>query len=153
MRLRSLIVAASLMAYATPVMAQGVEVHDHSKKKKPPIQVGTITEAKVTGFSPTTGPVGTIVTITGASFGQRTIEKIGGRPVRIDSFSPTAITFRVPNNAYDGVITLQHPGMGNEIPVGTFQVQVDPKIRQFNPRSGPVGTRVELNGEGFLNGD
>jgi hypothetical protein len=154
MRLRILVIATTLMAYAAPVMAQGVEVHDHSKKQgRGTVQVGAHAEAQVSGFSPSTGPVGTLVTINGANFGQQTKIKLGGRPVRVESFNATSITFKVPSHYYDGVITLHHPGMGNAIPVGTFQVQVDPRIHGFNPRSGPVGTRVELNGEGFQNGD
>jgi large repetitive protein len=156
MRLKALVIATTLMAYAAPAMAQGVEIHDHSKgkhKDKGTVQVGTISEAKVTGFSPTTGPIGTVVTITGANFLQQTKVKVGGRPVKLQSFTPTALTFAIPDRYYDGVITLHHPGSGNPIPVGTFQVQVDPHITSFNPRTGPYGTRVELNGEGFLNGD
>ena len=155
MRLKLLVIAATLMAYGTPVMAQGVEVHDHGKKKRDrgTVQVGEVSEAKVTGFAPVTGPVGTVVTITGANFLQQTKVKIGGRPVRLMSFNATTLTFAIPERYYDGVITVNHPGSGNEIPVGTFSVQVDPRIRDFNPRSGPVGTRVELNGEGFVAGD
>src|SRR5262245_46877372 len=108
MRLKVLVIATTLMAYAAPAMAQGVEVHDHGGKgkRRAPIQSGQISEAKVSGWSPSSGPVGTVVTITGSGFQQQTRVKVGGRPVRVDSFNATTLTFRIPERAYDGVITL-----------------------------------------------
>ncbi len=156
MRLRVLVVAASLMAYAVPALAQrGVEVRDHGKKKAPDrVEVqARPAEAKVTGFSPGTGPVGTVVTITGDNFRPQTKVKVGGKPVKNIATTQTSITFAFPGRYRDSVITLHHPGMGNEIQVGTFMVQVDPRIAAFAPNSGPIGTRVEITGEGFLNGD
>jgi hypothetical protein len=158
MRLKALVIATTLMAYAAPVMAQGVEVHDHSKKKdndKGHVEVRgrAAVEARVSGFSPASGPVGTAVTINGDGFNPKTRVEIGGRPVRVTAVTPTTITFTIPNRYYDGVITVRQPGQGNAIPVGTFQVNVDPRINSFQPTSGAAGTRVELSGEGFQPGD
>jgi hypothetical protein len=163
MRLRSCLVALAIVAYAVPALAQqgggGVEVRDHRKKDqkdKGNVKVDASPakkEAKVSGFAPTSGRVGTVVTITGENFVPQTKVHVGGRPVKSISTTATQIQFAIPQRYDDGVITLKHPGMGQDVPVGTFTVIVDPVILGFQPASGPPGTRVEISGTGFAQGD
>jgi hypothetical protein len=107
----------------------------------------------VSGFAPTSGPVGLKVTISGRGFMAQTKVVFGGRPVATDSISDSAIVFTVPARFKDGGIVLRHPGAANDIVVGTFQVVPPPVLVSFLPASGAVGMRVTLNGSGFAPGD
>lgn len=158
MRLRGVVVVAALVA-AVPALAQ-VKQRDHRKKKgddgqnvpanPAPPPKGSIS---VSGFTPTKGRVGTRVTITGSGFVGQDKVLVGGRPVKVDSITDTQIVFTFPDKYYDGVITIRHPGAANDVTVGTFIVEADPAIATFAPTQGPAGTRVEIRGSGFMNGD
>src|SRR5439155_24542570 len=66
---------------------------------------------QITGFSPTSGPVGTPVTITGVSLKQTTKVTFGG--VKATSFtvnSDTKVTATVPTGAVTGKIAITTPG-------------------------------------------
>ena len=155
MRFRALTVVVAILALAGTAVGQRVRVKEHDKKDKkihehaPPPQQGI----SVTGFAPQTGPVGAAVTIGGSGFLPQTKVVVGGRPVKTDAQTATAITFTVPARYGDGVIVLRHPGAANDAMVGTFVVQLAPEIVRFLPIAGPAGTRVEIAGAGFANGD
>jgi hypothetical protein len=73
-------------------------------------------------FSPTSGPVGTVVTITGRTLTGATSVTFGG--VKATSFtvdSYTQITATVPTSAKTGRISVTTPG-GTALSVGTFTV-------------------------------
>ncbi len=77
---------------------------------------------QITAFSPTSGPVGTSVTITGVSLKQTTKVTFGG--VKATSFtvnSNTKVTATVPSGAKTGKITVTTPG-GTATSSGTFTV-------------------------------
>lgn len=163
MRLRGVIIAVALTAFAVSAQAQ-VRTRDHGDGKKKGNQGGQTVPAKpanpppqqnitVSGFSPVRGPVGTVVTITGTGFVKQDKVLVGGRPVRADSITDTAIVFKIPAKFYDGSIAIRHPGAANDVVVGSFTVESDPVIGGFAPTTGPVGTRVEIKGSGFQNGD
>ena len=61
-------------------------------------------------FSPPSGPVGTVVTITGVSLAQTTSVKIGSKPMTFKVNSDTQITATVPAGASSGKITVTTPG-------------------------------------------
>jgi len=102
----------------------------------------------VTGFSPTSGPVGTSVTITGANLTGTTAVTFNGTSQPSFTVNPagTQITAAVPANATTGPIAVTTPG-GTAASSTNFTVTVaPPTITGFSPASGPVGTSVTVNG-------
>ncbi|GAA3922423.1 IPT/TIG domain-containing protein [Hymenobacter algoricola] len=63
----------------------------------------------IASFSPTTGPVGTLVTITGANLGTTNQVRFNGAVASFNVVSPTQVTAIVPAGATTGVITLLMP--------------------------------------------
>jgi hypothetical protein len=65
----------------------------------------------VTGINPTSGPVGTDITITGTEFGSDTtgvkVTFTGGARAKLKSVAPTSIVATVPAGAQDGPVTVQ----------------------------------------------
>jgi large repetitive protein len=112
--------------------------------------VGTAAAPCVTSFSPTSGPVGAHVTITGIGLTGATAVTVGG--VADPSFhivSDTQITATVPPTAITGPIAVTGPG-------GSFTTAVDfmvtsPYITGFDPIKGPWGTLVVITGANFTN--
>jgi large repetitive protein len=102
---------------------------------------------KISSFSPTSGPVGTSVTINGWGFNGETSVAFNGT----DAVSPvvtntgTQITVDVPSGATSGPITVTSPG-GTGTSASNFTVAVPPSITGFTPPSGPVGTSVTISG-------
>jgi hypothetical protein len=104
----------------------------------------------ITSFSPTSGPIGTSVTINGTNF-------TGASQVRFNqtaaaSFSVnsagTRITTKVPSGATTGKISVTTPA-GTATSSNNFTVTGLPTITSFSPTSGPIGTSVTINGTNF----
>lgn len=106
----------------------------------------------VSGFAPTSGPVGTSVTITGFSFTGATGVAFNGTPATYNVSSDTQIVALVPTGATTGKISVTGPG-GTGRSAASFTVTVNgpppPSIASFSPSSGPAGTSVSINGAGF----
>src|SRR6266545_2401233 len=106
----------------------------------------------ISSFSPSSGQVGTSVTINGTGFTGATAVKFGG--VSAGTFSVngagTRITAIVPSGAVTGKITVTTPG-GTVTSATNFTVTgaAAPTISSFLPTSGPVGTSVRINGTGL----
>jgi hypothetical protein len=80
----------------------------------------------VAGFSPTSGPVGTLVTITGANFTGASAVTFGGAGARSFAvLSATQIQVRVPRGATTGKIVVTTPA-GNATSAGNFSVTPRP---------------------------
>ena len=116
---------------------------------------GSTPTTSITGFSPTSGPVGTSVTINGTLFTGTTDVKFNGLSVGAGNFTVDndgQITATVPAGATDGPITVVAPG-GSPISAASFQVTSGsgpaPTITSFSPTSAPVGTRITVNGTNF----
>ena len=110
--------------------------------------------ALIADFSPTAGPVGTSVTITGSGFAGTTSVEFGG--VAATTFSvddDSAITATVPATAVTGPITVVTP-TGDGTSSTNFSVLPSdihaPRITGFNPHSGPVTSLVTVTGEHFI---
>lgn len=103
----------------------------------------------VTGFTPTTGPVGAVVVITGTDLNGATRVTFNG--INAPTFtvnSATQITATVPVNATTGpiaVTTAVNTGTSTAI----FTVIPAPVITSFSPAGGPAGTIVVLTGDNF----
>jgi IPT/TIG domain len=102
----------------------------------------------ITSFAPTSGAVGTVVTITGTNFTGVTSVKFNGVPTAFTFNSSTQITATVPTGATTGKITVTTPS-GTATSVTDFVVGGAPTITSFTPTSGPVGTVVRITGTNF----
>jgi len=103
----------------------------------------------ITSFSPTSGPVGTNVTITGTNFTGTTGVKFAGTSASFTVASDTTLTAGVPSGALTGTISVTAPG-GTATSANTFTVTPPaPTISSFTPASGPVGTKVTITGTNF----
>ena len=76
---------------------------------------------QITSFNPTSGPVGTAVTITGVSLIQTTKVTFGGVAATFTANSDTQVTATVPTAAKTGKIGITTPG-GKTTSSGTFTV-------------------------------
>lgn len=101
----------------------------------------------ISSFSPTSGIVGSKVTITGVSLIQATKVTIGGKTATFMVNSNTQVTATVPVGAKTNQkITIATPG-GAATSAANYAVI--PSISNFNPTSGVVGTSVTINGNSF----
>jgi len=100
----------------------------------------------LTSFTPTSGPVGTSVTITGTNFTGAT--GVSFNATAATSFvvnSNTSITATVPAGATTGTISVQALG-GTVTSTGTFTVIQPPVLSSISPGSGPTGVGLTLTG-------
>jgi hypothetical protein len=107
----------------------------------------TTTTPSVSGFTPTSGPVNTDVTITGSNLDLVTDVAFNGTTATIASQSPTTISTSVPPGATTGIVRLTYSG--GTVDAGTFTVtstSSTPTITSISPTSGKVGTPVTING-------
>jgi hypothetical protein len=107
----------------------------------------------ILSFTPTSGPVGTAVTITGTGFAAGATIAFGGTPATVVSVdSSTQITATVPAGATTGPIAVTVSG-NTATSVASFSVgAAGPTISSFTPTSGPVGSTITINGTGFAIG-
>jgi hypothetical protein len=107
-----------------------------------------VNPAKITGFTPATGGVGTTVTIAGSGFTNATAVQFNGVAAPFTILSATTIVAGVPAGATSGKITVTTPAntatSAAKFTVGTSPAA--PAIISFSPVSGPVGTVVTVNG-------
>jgi uncharacterized repeat protein (TIGR01451 family) len=104
----------------------------------------------ISGFSPTSGPVGTKVTITGQNFGGVSAVMFNNVSAQFTAFDTTQIVATVPSGATDGPVTVVTGG-GSAASTAMFTVteSLPPVITDFTPGSGAVGTEVTLTGQNF----
>jgi uncharacterized protein (TIGR03437 family) len=103
----------------------------------------------VTNITPTSGPVGTNVTITGTNFTDVTGVKFGGNVTAAYTVnSDTQITTTVPNGAITGPITISKSGC-SDVQTAPFTVITCPTVSGVNPPSGLVGSAVTITGSNF----
>jgi hypothetical protein len=105
----------------------------------------------ITGFSPASGNIGTIVTITGANLGNATGVSFGGTAaITFTINSGTQITATVPLGATSGKISVTTPG-GTVQSSSSFTVTVLPVVTSFSPVSAGIGASVVIAGANFVN--
>jgi hypothetical protein len=102
----------------------------------------------ITSFSPTTGPVGTTVTISGTKFTGASAVAFNGVGATFRVTSDTSIQATVPAGATTGPLSVTTPG-GTGTSGSSFTVLSPPAIASFSPTSGPVGTSVTISGTNF----
>jgi hypothetical protein len=106
----------------------------------------------ISSFTPTCGPVGTAVTITGTGFNDApsAVSAVTFNGTAATSFtvnSDTQITATVPAGATTGTIAVTD-SEGTATSSGTFTIGTGtaPTITSFTPTGGPIGTVVEITG-------
>ena len=100
----------------------------------------------VTSFTPTSGPAGTPVTVTGSAFTGATSVTFGGASASYVVDSNTQISATVPAAATTGPIAVTTPS-GTGTSANSFTVpQPPPTVTSFTPTSGSAGTLVTLTG-------
>ncbi|HAS43237.1 MAG TPA: hypothetical protein DCS93_22345 [Microscillaceae bacterium] len=108
----------------------------------------------ITGFSPASGPVGTEVTIQGYNFeaiAANNLVKFNGTTAAVTNATANELKVTVPTGATTGRITVEIGGKiatSNDAFVVTANT-TDPVIVDFNPKFGPVGTEVTIQGANF----
>jgi hypothetical protein len=104
----------------------------------------------ITSVAPTSGPVGTSVTVNGANFGATQGSgsvKFNGTVASPTSWSNTSVVAPVPSGATTGNIVVTASGApSNGI---AFTVLPTPSITSLSPTSGPTGTSVTITGTNF----
>ena len=104
----------------------------------------------ITAFTPTSGPVGTSVGITGSGFTGATGVRFNGTSAAFTVDSDTSITAPVPAGATTGPISIVAPsGRGGSSSPFTVTTAVAPTVTSFTPTSGGIGTSVAVTGTSF----
>ena len=101
-------------------------------------------------FSPSRGPIGTKIVLSGQRFGETKGPDdaiyLGETPVTISKWSHRVIVVHVPLNAVSGPVTFH--GDGRVRTLGHFEV-VEPHVDRSFPDKGPIGTLVRIKGKNF----
>jgi hypothetical protein len=103
----------------------------------------------ISSFTPTSGPVGTTVTITGTNFTGATSVKFNGSAASYTVNSPTSITATVSSGATTGPISVTTPS-GTATSSSAFTVTPPPpRITGFSPTAGRADQQVAITGSDF----
>lgn len=102
--------------------------------------------ALVTGFNPPRGMPGDAVEIRGLNLGNAVAINFGQAAASFSIQSPSNVVANVPTNAINGVLQITTPA---GVAVTSSNFVVLPRIIQFSPAFGAVGTNVVLLGGGF----
>jgi hypothetical protein len=107
----------------------------------------------ITSVTPSSGPVGTSVTIAGSNFGSSqgssTVTFNGTSAGTAPSWSATSITVNVPTGATTGNVVVTVGGVASSGVAFTVTTSAGPNISTLDPTAGAVGTAVIISGSGF----
>jgi len=104
--------------------------------------------AEITDFSPSNGPIGTVVTVNGRNFlGASALTFAPNASAPISDLSNPNFTTVVPPGARSGKFILFTPAGGVQSSVDFL---IPPTITGFTPAGGPVDTDVTLSGNNFF---
>jgi len=102
----------------------------------------------IAGFTPTSGPVGTSVVISGSALTGATAVAFNGTNASTYSVDNDGqITATVPVGATTGPVSVTSPG--GTASNGTFTVSPAPTIASFSPTAGSIGVTVVITGSAF----
>jgi hypothetical protein len=111
---------------------------------------GGVAVPSITNLSPSSGPAGTSVTITGTNFGASqgtSTVAFNGTTGAATTWSNTSIVVPVPSSATSGNVVVS---VGGQASSGVaFTVIIPPSLTSLSPTAGPVGTSVTISGNGF----
>jgi hypothetical protein len=106
----------------------------------------------VSGVSPTSGPNGTLVTITGSNFAGATAVNFGGATSTFNVSNPSTITATAPSGSGAVDVTVVTPGGTSATSSAdqyTYTVPNAPTVTSVSPASGYQGTSVVIAGTNF----
>ncbi|MEW6303449.1 MAG: IPT/TIG domain-containing protein [Verrucomicrobiota bacterium] len=105
----------------------------------------------IVDFTPTSGPVGQNVVLSGFNFVQNNLSvKFNGVAAATPSVTaPTQAHVTVPSGATTGPITVYNSQGTNESTISFFVTGPAPAITSLVPESGPTGAQIEINGLNF----
>lgn len=108
-------------------------------------------KAEITSLSPSSGPVGTAVTIHGNSLtGATSVKFNSNKTATFTVVSDTEISTTVPNGASTGNVTVTTPAGTATAPFTvTTSAPLPPVVSSFSPTQGAVGTAVTITGSNF----
>jgi hypothetical protein len=115
-------------------------------------EVTSTQQPSITSFSPPSGPVNTIVTLTGTHFtGVSLVEFNGVAATEFSVVDDSTIDVTVPALATTGPISVTNAA-GTGTSTNDFVVvnALSPTITSFSPPSGPAGTPVTITGTNFV---
>ncbi|CAD5273436.1 MULTISPECIES: IPT/TIG domain-containing protein [unclassified Imperialibacter] len=104
---------------------------------------------EIASFSPSFGPVGSEITITGKNFStapEENLVTLGGIPVTVASSTETTLNIIVPEEAITGKFELTVHQLSTN---SAEEFIVPPIIESFTPKNGTIGSTIEINGSGF----
>ncbi|MBK0403323.1 IPT/TIG domain-containing protein [Adhaeribacter sp. BT258] len=105
----------------------------------------------ISSFTPTGGPEGTLVTVSGTNFTGATSVTVGGVPaISFSVQSATSLTLYIPTGAITGPIVITNPS-GTATSATNFTVVPAPVITSVSPNSEVVGASVVIYGSNFQN--
>jgi hypothetical protein len=106
----------------------------------------------ITSLTPSTGPVGTAVTIAGSNFGSTrgtSTVTFNGTPATTTSWSASSIVVPVPSGATTGSVVVTVGSVASNSQTFTVTTSSAPVISGLTPATGPVGTSVTIAGSNF----
>lgn len=112
-----------------------------------------VTPPTITSFSPSSGIIGTQVTITGSYFSSNISNntvQFGNVQAAVINSTTNQLTVIVPAGTTNQPISVTVNGM-TATSGSSFIIIYPPVINSFNPQSGPVGTNVTISGSNFSN--
>jgi hypothetical protein len=99
----------------------------------------------ISGFSPTSGPIGQTVTVSGTNFTGATALKVGGTGVTFTFVNSTTLTFMVAAGSPSGVLAVTTPG-GTATSTGSFTFIPPPTVTSIAPSPAASGSTVTITG-------
>lgn len=121
----------------------------------PATSTATYQQQLIMNFSPSSGPVGTVVTVNGTGFTGSNLAWVGNaRNGTVNVISDTQAQVTIPAGATTGAIGIFNPShvsfsATSFTVTGGATAYQQQYIMNFSPNSGPVGTVVTVNGTGF----
>lgn len=111
----------------------------------------TVPAPTITNFTPTSGPVGTVLTINGTNFSATPASNsvtVSNKAATVSAASTTQLTVTVPATATTGAVKVTVGGQ-TATASGNFTVLLPPTITSLYPDAAPVGGMVSIVGTRF----
>jgi hypothetical protein len=106
----------------------------------------------VVDFAPKRGTPGTLIKVRGTNFGSEpnAVEVLlGTTKLAVREAHDTDLQVEVPEGAQDGKLSIHVNGVGPAWSTDVFMVMPVLRIARFAPESGPAGSEVLIEGQGF----